>query len=109
MSEFLVDLKRSHDCGALRSSDTGKEVVLFGWVSARRDHGGCVFIDLRDRGGLTQGGFEPPTNADAHTRAGELRREFCIGVSGVVRERGTHKNPKMDTGDIEVAADELTI
>src|ERR1041385_9369556 len=59
MSEFLIDLKRTHDCGALRGADAGKRAVLFGWVAARRDHGGCVFIDLRDRGGLTQIVFEP--------------------------------------------------
>jgi aspartyl-tRNA synthetase len=109
MSEFLTDLKRSHDCGALRAGDAGKRVVLLGWVHARRDHGGCVFIDLRDRGGLTQVVFEPSAGADAFALASDLRREFCIGVAGVVRERGGHKNPKLGTGDIEVAADALTI
>ncbi len=79
MSEFLTDLKRSHDCGSLRAADVGKRVVLFGWVASRRDHGGCVFIDLRDRGGFTQIVFEPSVNQEAHTLAGELRSEFCIG------------------------------
>ena len=109
MSEFLIDLKRTHDCGGLRGSDAGKRAVLFGWVSARRDHGGCVFIDLRDRGGLTQVVFEPGTNAEAHGLAGELRGEFCVGVAGVVVERGGHKNPNLPTGEIEVKADKLTI
>src|SRR3954471_2497478 len=109
MSEFLTDLKRSHDCGALRGSDAGKRAVLFGWVAARRDHGGCVFIDLRDRGGLTQVVFEPGTNAEAHGLAGELRGEFCVGVAGVVVERGGHKNPNLPTGEIELKADKLTI
>jgi aspartyl-tRNA synthetase len=109
MPELLTDLKRTNDCGALRASDAGKRVVLFGWVNARRDHGGCIFIDLRDRAGLTQVVFEPTTNAEAHAMAGDLRREFCMGVSGVVRERGGHKNPNLDTGDIEVAADAITI
>ena len=109
MSEFLIDLKRTHDCGGLRGSDAGKRAVLFGWVSARRDHGGCVFIDLRDRGGLTQVVFEPGTNAEAHGLAGELRGEFCIGVAGVVVERGGHKNPNLPTGEIELKADKLTI
>ena len=95
MSEFLTDLKRTHDCGALRGADAGKRAVLFGWVAARRDHGGCVFIDLRDRGGLTQVMFDPGTNAEAHTLAGELRGEFCVGVAGVVVNRGGHKNPNM--------------
>jgi aspartyl-tRNA synthetase len=109
MPEFLTDLKRTHDCGALRVSHVGQRVVLFGWVHARRDHGGCIFIDLRDRGGLTQVVFEPTTNAEAHQHAGALRREFCVGIAGVVRERGDHKNPKMGTGDIEVAADAVSI
>jgi len=109
MPEFLTDLKRTHDCGALRAGDTGKRVVLFGWVAARRDHGGCVFIDLRDRAGLTQVVFEPQLDAEAHTRAGELRGEFCVGISGVVHERGGHKNPNLATGDIEVKGDALTI
>ena len=106
---FLSELKRSHDCGALRASDTGKTVVLFGWVAARRDHGGCVFIDLRDRGGITQIVFEPHVNAEAHTLAGELRNEFCVGIAGVVQERGGHRNPNLPTGDIEVRADRLTV
>ena len=109
MPEFLTDLKRTHDCGALRASDAGQRAVLYGWVHARRDHGGCVFIDLRDRGGLTQVVFEPGTNAGAHAMASELRREFCVGIAGVVRERGGHKNPNLDTGDVEIAADTLTI
>ncbi len=109
MPEFLTDLKRSHDCGALRGTDADQRVVLFGWVHARRDHGGCVFIDLRDRGGLTQLVFEPSMGAAAHITAGDLRSEFCIGISGTVRPRGAFKNPKMPTGEIEVHCDELTI
>jgi len=106
---FLTELKRSHDCGALRGSDTGHQVVLFGWVAARRDHGGCVFIDLRDRGGITQIVFEPHVDAEAHRLAGELRNEFCVGIAGVVQERGGHRNPNLATGDIEVRAARLTI
>src|SRR4051812_11367135 len=109
MAEFLVDLKRSHDCGALRASDAGTRAVLFGWVSARRDHGGCVFIDLRDRNGITQVVFEPDTGKDAHALAGELRSEFCVGVSGKVFPRGGHKNPNLATGEIELKAERLTI
>jgi aspartyl-tRNA synthetase len=109
MSEFLTDLKRTHDCGALRAADAGKRVVLFGWVAARRDHGGCVFIDLRDRAGLTQVVFEPHQSAAAHASAGELRHEFCVGISGTVAERGGKKNPNLATGDVEIKADALTI
>ena len=109
MPEFLTDLKRSHDCGALRAGDAGKRVVLFGWVASRRDHGGLVFIDLRDRAGITQIAFEPDQGAQAFALAGELRNEFCVGVTGVVAERGGKKNPNLATGDIEVKADALTI
>jgi aspartyl-tRNA synthetase len=109
MPEFLTDLKRSHDCGALRASDAGKRVVLFGWVASRRDHGGLVFIDLRDRAGITQVAFEPDQGAAAFALAGELRHEFCIGISGTVAERGGKKNPNLATGEIEIKADALTI
>ncbi len=109
MPEFLTDLKRTHDCGALRASHAGQRVVLFGWVSARRDHGGCVFIDLRDRAGLTQVVFEPHQDAQAHATAGELRTEYCVGITGIVAERGGKKNPNLATGDIEVKADKITI
>jgi aspartyl-tRNA synthetase len=109
MPEFLTDLKRTHDCGALRAAHAGQRVVLFGWVQARRDHGGCVFIDLRDRAGLTQVVFEPHQDAQAHTTAGELRTEYCVGITGIVAERGGKKNPNLATGDIEVKADKITI
>src|SRR5579871_5681487 len=106
-SEFLVDLKRTHDCGGLRASDAGSRAILFGWVASRRDHGGCVFIDLRDRMGVTQLVFEPSMGGEAHALAGELRSEFCIGVTGVVSGRGGAKNPNLPTGDIEVHCDRL--
>src|SRR5881394_1639021 len=102
MSEFLRDLKRTHDCGALRAADVGKRVVLFGWVASRRDHGGCVFVDLRDRGGFTQVMFEPSLGDAAFALAGELRSEYCIGVSGTVVDRGERRNPKLPTGEIEI-------
>ncbi len=109
MSEFLKDLKRTSDCGALRASHVGQRVVLFGWVASRRDHGGCVFVDLRDRGGSTQIMFEPSVNQEAHTLSGELRSEFCVGVSGVVHDRGERKNPNIPTGDVEIHCDKLTV
>ena len=109
MPEFLKDIKRTHDCGALRGTDAGATVVLFGWVASRRDHGGCVFIDLRDRGGITQVVFEPHTNAEAHASSSELRSEFCIGLRGVVHDRGERRNPNLPTGEIEVHCTELTI
>ena len=109
MAEFIRDLKRTHSCGELTSGDVGKEVVLFGWVHNRRDHGGAVFIDLRDRAGLTQVVFEAEEGQKVHDLAQELRYEFCIGVRGKVVSRGSNLNPRLVTGEIEVHATQLTI
>ena len=109
MPEFLKDLKRTHDCGSLRAEDVGSTVVLFGWVSTRRDHGGCVFIDLRDRAGITQVVFEPQTSMEAHALASDLRSEFCVGLRGVVRDRGERRNPNLPTGAVEVHCTDLTV
>jgi aspartyl-tRNA synthetase len=115
MARFIDDLKRTHHCGELRASDEGKEVVLFGWVSTYRDHGGCVFIDLRDREGITQLVFDPELTGHgeapraAHDVARSLRNEWVIGVRGVVKSRGANKNPRLPTGDIEVHAVELAV
>ncbi|AKF82476.1 aspartyl-tRNA synthetase [Myxococcus fulvus] len=105
---FISEVKRTHTCGQLTARNVGEEVVLFGWVHNRRDHGGAVFIDLRDRDGLTQVVFEPD-HAEAHGLAGSLRLEYCIGVRGKVVSRGKNVNPKMKTGEIEVQASDLTI
>ena len=96
---------RTHRCGDLRSAQAGETVELCGWVHSRRDHGGVTFIDLRDRGGLVQVVFSPDVSAPAHDIAQSLRAEFCIKVSGVVQRRkeGT-VNPRLPTGEIEVAA-----
>ncbi|HET9157597.1 MAG TPA: aspartate--tRNA ligase [Myxococcaceae bacterium] len=106
---FITQIKRTHSCGELTAKDVGKEVVLFGWVQNRRDHGGAVFIDLRDRQGLTQVVFEPDIDPEAHALAGTLRLEWCIGVQGKVVSRGANVNPKMKTGEIEVRATALTV
>jgi aspartyl-tRNA synthetase len=109
-AQFLVDLKRTHFCGALRASDVGKsDVVLMGWVATRRDHGGRVFIDLRDRTGITQVVFGPDLDPESHALAGELRSEFCIGIAGRVISRGDNVNSKLPTGEIEVEATRLHI
>jgi len=106
---FITEVKRTHSCGELTARDVGKTVVLFGWVQNRRDHGGAVFIDLRDRHGLTQVVFEPDIEPEAHALAGTLRLEWCIGVQGKVVSRGANVNPKMKTGEIEVRATALTV
>jgi aspartyl-tRNA synthetase len=109
VAEFIRDLKRTHSCGELTAKDVGKEVILFGWVHNRRDHGGAVFIDLRDRAGLTQVVFEADAGKELHDLAQELRYEYCIGVRGKVVSRGENLNPRLVTGEIEVHADKLTI
>ncbi|MCX7798251.1 MAG: aspartate--tRNA ligase [Melioribacter sp.] len=102
--------KRTHTCGELRESNIGQRVVLNGWVATRRDLGGVIFIELRDRYGITQVVFEPNYNAEAHEQAKKLRSEYVISVEGTVRKRpeGT-ENPALDTGNIDVMADKLII
>ncbi|MCA9580593.1 MAG: aspartate--tRNA ligase [Myxococcales bacterium] len=109
MARFIDELKRTHDCGALRETDLGHEVVLFGWVQNRRDHGGCIFVDLRDRGGLTQIVFDPGENGDAFAIGDRSRPEWVLGIRGVVRDRGAMRNPKMATGAVEVVAHEAVV
>jgi len=101
---------RTHNCNSLRKSDIGKEVTLAGWVNVTRDHGGVIFIDLRDREGLTQIVFRPEENAQLATQAHTLRSEDVIQVSGRVAARlpGT-ENPNLATGDIEIIPSDLKI
>src|SRR5438445_3310954 len=101
---------RTHHCNELRKTDIGREVKLAGWVAVRRDHGGVVFIDLRDREGLTQVVFRPEENAEVAKEAHTLRSEDVIQVSGRVAARlpGT-ENSKLATGDIEVIPNRLRI
>jgi aspartyl-tRNA synthetase len=120
MSRFIDELKRTHRCGDLRASDIGKEVVLFGWVQSRRDHGALIFIDLRDRDGLTQIVFDPEVSQEAHDLAEAMRGEWVVGVRGAVRSRGEQwskkegkmvsaTNPKLPTGEIELVVSEATV
>ncbi|MCH8569649.1 MAG: aspartate--tRNA ligase [Balneolales bacterium] len=103
-------LRRTHTCGELREKDVDTQVTLNGWVNIRRDLGGVIFIDLRDRYGLTQVVFSPQDNEKAHAEADELRNEYVVGIRGTVRKRDPENiNPKMDTGEIEVRVDELYI
>ena len=106
----MSDLQRTHTCGQLRWTDAGSEATLCGWVDTRRDHGGVIFIDLRDRYGKTQVVFNPEHNAEAHKKASVLRSEYVIAVRGKVMERpGDMINPKLETGEIEVVTDKLEI
>ena len=100
--------KRTHMCGELRLADEGKKVVLNGWVAKARSLGGLVFVDIRDKTGITQVTFNEDVPADVIEKAKSLRSEYCIGVKGTVKERSS-KNPNLDTGDIEVFADDLII
>jgi aspartyl-tRNA synthetase len=101
---------RTHHCNELRKTDIGREVKLAGWVAVRRDHGGVIFIDLRDREGLTQVVFRPEENAEVAKQSHALRPEDVIQIAGKVAPRlpGT-ENPKLATGDIEVLPDSLTV
>ncbi len=108
-TSFLETHRRSHTCGALRETDIDARVILTGWVQNYRDHGGLVFIDLRDREGVTQVVFDPGLSEAAHRTAGELRSEHCIGIVGKVVTRGSNKNANLATGAIEVWATELEV
>lgn len=110
MGEELGALQRTHRCGELRPAHAGEQVVLMGWVQRRRDHGGLIFIDARDREGLVQVVFNPQIAAEAHAKAGRLHNEYVIAVIGQVIERPAGAvNPRLATGGVEVVATELTI
>jgi aspartyl-tRNA synthetase len=104
----MQNLKRTHSCGVLSASEQGQRVVLMGWVSRRRDHGHLIFVDVRDREGITQVVFDAEHYPATQEAAKALRSEFVIAVEGAVRPRSS-KNPNLKTGDIEVAAEKLWI
>ena len=101
---------RTHTCGELTSKDITKEVVLCGWVASRRDHGEIIFMDLRDKHGITQIVFDPERNSETHREAHELRGEYCVKITGKVsgRPEGTI-NKKITTGEIEVEVDKIEV
>ncbi|GAB6908701.1 aspartyl-tRNA synthetase [Desulfosarcina cetonica] len=110
MADILGDMRRTHHCNALSAKDMGQEVVLMGWVLRRRDHGGVIFIDLRDREGITQVVFNPEINPEVHAKAHVIRNEFVLGVRGKVEPRPEGMvNPKLTTGEIEILVTELKI
>ncbi len=104
----MAIIKRTNMCGELRIGDVNKEIALNGWVAKQRSLGSLIFIDLRDKTGITQVVFDETTEKDIFELASGLRSEYAIGVKGVVRERSS-KNPDLPTGDIEVLATELTL
>lgn len=109
MARFIDELKRTHKCGDLREQHIGVQAVLFGWVQSRRDHGNCIFIDLRDRAGIVQIVFDPQIDRAAFEVAEKARPEWVLGVHGDVRDRGKTRNPRMATGAIEVVAKEAAV
>ncbi len=110
MTDSLNDMRRTHHCCQLGKDDVGTEVVLMGWVQRRRDHGGVIFVDLRDREGITQVVFNPKVDQLVHEKAHGLRNEYVIGVRGRVDVRPEGMiNPNLKTGKIEVTVTELKI
>lgn len=105
-----MDYRRTHTCNDLRKDDIGKTVSLSGWVHRRRDHGGLIFIDLRDRFGITQLIFDPDISKVAHETASRLRSEWVISAQGLVRPRGEGlTNPKLSTGEVEIEVNNFEI
>jgi len=108
--DFLGTLQRTHMCGDLREVNDGEQVVLMGWVNRRRDHGDLIFLDLRDRSGITQIVLDKEHSPEAHAKAEAARPEFVVAAVGRVRKRDAALvNPKMATGTIEVLASELLL
>src|SRR4030043_431108 len=108
--ERQVCMIRDKGCGEIRESEVGKKMTLCGWIFRRRDHGGLIFIDLRDRSGVLQVVFSPDVSVDTHERAHALRSEYVISVSGEIRRRpdGT-ENPNMPTGTVEMYVKTLEV
>ena len=107
--ESSGELKRTHSCGELSINNIGQDVVLMGWVQKRRDHGGVIFLDLRDRSGVVQVVVSPDSSDLSFQRSNAVRAEFVVAVEGQVGAVRQERNPQMATGQIEVATVELEI
>jgi aspartyl-tRNA synthetase len=108
--DFLGTLQRTHLCGDLRSSNSGETITLMGWVNRRRDHGNLIFLDLRDRSGITQVVLDKEAAPLAHLKAEAARPEYVVAVTGKLRQRGPGlSNPNMPTGEVELVAQELLL
>ncbi len=103
-------MHKTHTCGELRKEQSGEQVTLAGWVNRRRDHGGLIFIDLRDRFGLVQLVADPVASPEAHKALDPVRNEWVLQIVGVVRERPDNMvNPDLETGEIEIKVEQVTI
>ncbi len=110
MLDFLGDLRRTHMCGSLRLSDAGKRATIMGWVNKRRDLGNIIFIDVRDRSGVTQAVFDASAGSELHQKAEQLRNEYVVAITGTVRKRTPDTiNPNVSTGEVELVAEELKV
>ncbi|MDR2199995.1 MAG: aspartate--tRNA ligase [Deltaproteobacteria bacterium] len=110
MPEKTAGLRRSHYCGEINEDLAGSEVTIAGWVQRRRDHGGLVFLDMRDRSGLVQTVFDPQEDPETHRRARDLRPEYVLALRGTVRPRPADmENPKLKTGKVEILIRELRV
>jgi len=110
LSEFITENKRTHYCGSIGAQHAGEDVVLMGWVHRRRDLGGLIFIDLRDREGIVQIVFDPEKKSQAHALAHDIRSEFVLAIKGRVALRPADMiNPSLKTGEVEIIIDELEI
>jgi aspartyl-tRNA synthetase len=108
--DFLGTLERTHTCGQLRAQDAGQQVTLMGWVNRRRDHGNLIFLDLRDRTGVTQVVLDKDISPAGHAKAEQVRPEYVVAAKGTLRRRDAGAiNPKMPTGEVELAAEELLV
>ncbi len=110
MSLFLQKYPRTHYCHELSTADVNKEIVLYGWVDSRRDHGGLIFVDLRDRFGITQIVFNPEVDSRVHDLGHSLRNEWCLGIKGIVTPRPEGMtNSKIKTGGIEILVNDFEV
>ena len=106
----MQELKRTHMCGQLSARDSGERVVVTGWVQRRRDLGGLIFLDIRDRTGIIQVVADGEVSKEAFETAGTLRSEFVVGIKGtVVMRKADAVNPKLKTGEVEVIAEAIEI
>ncbi|MEA2015094.1 MAG: OB-fold nucleic acid binding domain-containing protein, partial [Thermodesulfobacteriota bacterium] len=110
MSDFITRDKRTHYCGRINAEHAGEDVVLMGWVHRRRDLGGLIFIDLRDREGIVQIVFDPEKQPHAHALAHDIRSEFVLAIKGNVNLRPANMiNPSLKTGEVEIISEEMEI